>query len=332
MALAMAGMNDWHGWLPIGVDPARGSVDWCLFGDRPLREPFFHDSVERALRLPFNLAMRRHSTLDALAAWQARSPGVAPTAFVCHASRCGSTLLAQMLARLDSHVVLSEPPPLDALLRAHYTQPGLAPRQTAWIRGLLSAYGQRRQGRERALVLKLDAWNIAELPLLRQCHPATPWVFVYRDPLEIAVSHLHSPGRHMVPGLPGASPVLPTLAEAAGWSRAEFVARTLGRLLAAGLEHCTRLGGVAVNYEELPAALGGRLAPLFALDTADAAHALAGPREHAKRPGEAFAPDRRRKREAADVDTRRQVERWAQPAYAALEAFRAAQRQATAPA
>lgn len=329
MAFAMAGVTDWQGWLPIGLDPARGSVDWCRFGDRPLREPFFHDSVERALRHPFNLAMRRHSTLEALLAWQARSPGLAPTAFVFHASRCGSTLLAQMLAGLDSHIVLSEPPPLDALLRAHYMQPGLAPRQPAWIGALLSAYGQRRRGGERALVVKLDAWNIAELPLLRQCHPATPWLFVYRDPLEIAVSHLQSPGRHMVPGLLGASPVIPSADEARGWSRAEVVARTLGRLLAAGLEHCIGHGGVPVNYEELPAALGGRLAPLFGLGGADAARALAGARDHAKRPGEAFEPDRLRKRAAADEDTRRQVERWARPAYAALEAFRAGQRLAT---
>jgi hypothetical protein len=321
MALAMAGLTDWQGWLPIGVDPANDAVDWCRFGDQPLREPFFHDSVERALRRPFNLALRRHSTLDALLAWQARSPGIAPTALVFHASRCGSTLLAQMLARLDSHIVLSEPPPLDTLLRAHLVDPGLAARQPAWIGALLSAYGQPRHG-ERALVVKLDAWNIAELPLLRQAHPATPWLFLYRDPLEIAVSHLQAPGRHMVPGLLGASPVLPAVDEAAGWSRAECVARTIGRLLGTGLEQCTRHGGVAVNYEELPAALGGRLAPLFGLDAASVAAALAGARDHAKRPGEAFEPDRQRKREAADEDTRRQVERWAMPAYRALEDWR----------
>lgn len=316
-------MNDWHGWLPIGIDPARGAVDWCRFGEEPLREPFFCDSVERALRLPFNLALRRQSTLEALLAWQARSPGLAPTAFVFHASRCGSTLLAQMLARLDSHVVLSEPPPLDTLLRAHHDRPGLASRQPAWIGALLSAYGQRRRGGERALVVKLDAWNIAELPLLRQCHPATPWLFVYRDPLEIAVSHLRSPGRHMVPGLLGTSPVIPSAQEALGWSRAAFVARTLGRLLGAGLEHCRRHGGVPVNYDELPAALGGRLAPLLGLDAAEAAAARAGAHDHAKRPGERFEPDGQLKRDRADAETHRQVERWARPAYLALERLRA---------
>lgn len=330
MARAVAGLSDWRGWLPIGIELAEadGTVDWCRFDRQPLREAFFGDSVERALRLPFNQAFRRRSELAALTAWQAASPGIAPTAFVFHTSRCGSTLLAQMLARLDSHIVLSEPPPLDVLLRAHYAQPALAARQTAWISGLLSAYGQRRGSGERALVVKLDAWNLAELPLLRRCYPRTPWLFLYRDPLEVAVSHLTAPGRHMAPGLIGASPLVATAEEAQGWSRAEFVARTVGRLLATGLEHCRRHGGVAVNYDELPAAVGARLAPLLGLAAADLGAVMAGVHLHAKRPGEPFTPDRQHKQRVADEALRLQVERWAKPAYLALESLRA---QAAAP-
>ena len=58
---------------------------------------------------------------------------------------------------------------------------------------------------------------------------------------------------------------------------------------------------------------------------ADAATALAGLRHHAKRPGEAFEPDRARKREAAGGAVREQVERWAVQPYLALEALRARQ-------
>jgi hypothetical protein len=329
---AMAGMKsthvDRHGWLPIRIWQAADgwSADWCHFGDRPLREAFFRDSVEAALRRPFNQAFRQYTGMDALLDWQRRSPGVAPTAFVFHASRCGSTLLAQMLARLDSHIVLSEPPPLDTLLRAPYHDAAVAPLQAAWLRALLSAWGQRRRGDERALVVKLDAWNIFELPLLRQCFPATPWIFLYRDPLEIAVSQLQSPGRHMVPGMLGPSPLTTAMAQAGNISRAAFVARALGSILAAGLEQCTRHGGMAVNYDELPQLLGERLAPVFGLDPVAAAAALDGLRDHAKRPGERFEPDRASKRQAADDDTRRQVERWASPPYAALEALRETQR------
>ncbi len=323
----MADLNrhdDWRDWLPIRVwqDAGAWSVDWCHFGRRPLHEAFFGDSVELALRRPFNLAFRQHTGMDALLEWQQRSPGLPPTAFILHASRCGSTLLAQMLARLDSHVVLSEPPPLDTLLRAHHHDPAAAAWQPAQIRALLSALAQPRQGGERALVVKLDAWNIFELPLLRQCFPATPWIFLYRDPLEIAVSQLHSPGRHMVPGLIGASPLAMPAEQAAALSRPEFIARTLGRVLAAGFDHCIAHGGLALNYTELPHAVGGRLADVLGLGAGDAIAALAGSREHAKRRGELFEPDRERKRQAADEATRTQVERWAQPPYLALERLR----------
>jgi hypothetical protein len=98
-------------------------------------------------------------------------------------------LISQMLARLDDHIVVSSPP-LDALLRGELPE---AERRAA-ISGLLSAYGQRRRGIEQRLVIKLDAWNIGEWPLLQACFPDTPWLFVYRDPLEIAVSHVRRPG------------------------------------------------------------------------------------------------------------------------------------------
>lgn len=330
----MAGLKhaqlDWRGWLPIRASRPQGewTIDWCRFGSQPLREPFFCDSVEAALRRPFNLAFQRRTGIDALLDWQARSPGIAPTAFVLHASRCGSTLLAQVLAGFASHIVLSEPPPLDALLRTHYGDPAAGERQSAWIGALLSAWGQRRQGAERALVVKSDAWNIFELPLLRRCFPDTPWIFLYRDPLEIVASHLDAPGRHMVPGLIGASPLAMPMDQAMACSRAEFVARTTGSLLAAGLEQCVRHGGVAVNYDELPEAIGGRLSDLLGLDAAGAATALTGLRNHAKRPNEAFAPDRARKREAAGSAVREQVERWALQPYLALEALRVEQRMA----
>lgn len=322
---------DWQGWLPIRAWHDGGwLVDWCRFGDRPLREPFFSDSVDLALRLPFNLAFRRRTGIDVLLDRHARNPGIAPTAFVLHASRCGSTLLAQVLARFDSHIVLSEPPPLDVLLRAHYRPEGIDPHQPAWIAALLSAWGQCRSGKERALVVKLDAWNIFEMPLLRRAFPDTPWIFLYRDPLEIVTSHLAAPGRHMVPGLIGASPLALPLDEAIACPRAEYVARMTGRLLEAGLEQCVRHAGVAVHYDELPAAIGGRLARLFALDAVESAAALVGLPHHAKRPTEPFQPDRQSKQAEVGDGVREQVERWASRPYEALEALRAGQRAAAA--
>lgn len=314
--------EDMHGWLPIRAWLREGEwrVDWCWFGEQPLIQPLYRDEVDLALRLPFNQAFRRDTPLATLLDWQVANPGLAPSAFIFHASRCGSTLLAQMLARLDSHIVLSEPPPLDQLLRAHYSSPLDGAAQRAAIGAMLSALGQRRDGRAARLAVKLNAWNIYELPLLRRCFPDTPWLFLYRDPLEIAASHLQQPGMHMVPGLLGESPL--NLADETPTPREAFIARRLGRLLQTAAELHRQHGGLLLNYSELPMALGGRLRTVFGLNAGQVAVALEGSGQDAKRPQQAFAADAQLKRDGASAPLREAVSRWAEAPYSELEALR----------
>ncbi|MCU0118465.1 sulfotransferase family protein [Pseudomonas sp. B2M1-30] len=308
------------GWLPARVyqDAGQWRVDWCWFGDTPLHQPFFRDAVDDALRLPFNQAFRRQTPLAALGEWQAQSPGLAPSAFILHASRCGSTLISQMLARLDDHIVVSEPPPLDTLLRADLPDG----ERRAAISGLLSAYGQRRRGIEQRLVIKLDAWSIGEWPLLRACFPDTPWLFVYRDPLEIAVSHLRRPGLHMVPGMLGDC-VLDDDLPFEG--REDFIARRLGRLLEAGGTHCRDGGGLALNYSELPEAMGGRLGRFFGLADEQRRQALVATAQHSKQLSQAFVPDGEDKRREASALLQSRVQHFARAPYEALEQHRKSQ-------
>jgi len=301
-----------QGWMPIRIwqDEGEWRVDWCWFGERRLDKPFFRESVDEALRRPFNQAFRRQTALEGLSQWQAQSPGLAPGAFVYHASRSGLPLIGQALAGLASHVLISLPPPLDTLLRAELPRE----QQVAAIRGLLSAYGQIRNGQERALVIALDAWNIRERALMRECFPQVPWLYLYRDPLEIALSHLRQGGSEMVPGLLGSA-----------WldgddgigSREDEIARRLGLMLGAGLEHSRAEGNLLLNYSELPAAMGGLLADFFGLSREQAlAAAVAG----AQWPEEAVA--------AGEVpeQVRQRVASLARQPYEALEALRKASR------
>lgn len=312
--------GDWRGWLPIRVFVAgdQWRVDWCWFGDTPLREPFFSDSVRRALRLPFNQAMRRESSLDALGQWRAASPGVAPSLFIHHASRCGSTLLAQLLASDEKNIVVSEAPALDTLLRAGLQAPKLALEVDEGLRGLLSAYGQRRLGSEQALVVKLDAWNVFQASILRRLYPETPSLFIYRDPLEIVVSHLRQPGMHMVPGLLGETSLEMTGAPGGG----DRVARHIGQILQGGLQLCREQGAVPVNYSELPGAAWQRLASLLRVEAVDRGRLQEVACSDAKQPGMGFSPDGERKRAAADDAVRMAVECWARAPYEDLEALR----------
>ena len=318
------------GWLPIRVFWRGGQarVDWCHFGAARLTEPFFRDSVAIALRQPFNQVFRRDTPIEALAEWRAESPGIEPTAFLHHASRCGSTLLARMLAGLPSHVVVSEPPMVDAVLAARRMVPGVTEEmQVEWLRGLVSALAQARAG-ESHFVVKLDAWSILDLDLVRRAFPRTPWIYLYRDPLEIAVSQLRQRGAFMIPGVIGPAVQLFGLRESVEMPSEEFIARVLGRMMDAGAAGCEEAAGLALHYEELPQAAWTLMRDVLGVAEGDAAReALQRAAQwDAKSPQIRFAGDTERKRREASPELRAQVERWAASAYAALERIRAAQR------
>jgi hypothetical protein len=250
------------GWLPIGVSWAeeRPVIDWCLAGREPLWEPFFEDSVARLVARPFNTVFRRQTGAEALEDWAVRRPGLIPNGFIFHMSRCGSTLVAQMLAARNDSVVLSEPAPVDAMLRPPVSV--AEELHLRWLRGLISAMGQPRIGNERYYIVKFDCWHVLYLPLIRRAFPSVPWIFLYREPRQVIASHLRQRGVQTVPGLVdsrlfGIEPVAAVTMPAA-----EYCARVLGTLCEAAAREP---GGGLVNYAQLPDAVFDTIAPSFGI-------------------------------------------------------------------
>ena len=173
---------------------ARPRAEWVYFASRRYTEPFFTDTVRQALRSPFARTFRHQGPL-------APCSGMAPSGFIFHMSRCGSTLISQMLAALDRVLVISEAPAIDDVLHAEVHVPGIREdEQVQWLRAVVSALGQAQAGQE-LYFIKLDAWHIHKLPLLHSAFPATPWIFVYRDPIEVLVSQLRTPASSPCPAL-----------------------------------------------------------------------------------------------------------------------------------
>jgi len=256
------------GGLPISLD-ADGNAEWIDADDLPLPEPFFEDSVRAILRNPYARFSRRVAPLP-----DASAP---PAGLIFHVSRCGSTLAARMLSAAGLRV-LSEPPPLDVSIQSG---------QTARIRSIAAALGAGRP-----YILKLDAWHIHALPLLREAFPDTPWIFLYRDPVEVLASHARSPGRHMLPGAldPRALGLRET--DITGIPRAEWPARVLARMMDSALSHAGS-AGLFVDYRDLPEAVEDRVLDHFGLKFGAAARERMREvsREDAKRPGAVFASD-----------------------------------------
>jgi hypothetical protein len=174
-------------------------------------------------------------------------------------------LIAQMLAALPRAVVISEAAPIDDVIQAGRKIPGLSPAEHAgWLRAIVTALGQRRDG-EDLYVVKLDAWHVHNLPLVRAAFPETPWIFLYRDPVDVLISQLHRPGRLCLPGAMDPAALGLQFDDVTRLPRGEWCARVLERICQAALTHQDDPKGLLLNYRRLPDAVWGALAAHFSI-------------------------------------------------------------------
>ncbi len=315
------------GWIPIRIywKERRPLVDWCWVGTRRFTEPFFDHTIEGCLRLPFANLCRPQTPIDMLRERHAIDPGLQPRGFIFHLSRCGSTLVSQMFAALPQNVVISEAGSIDMVLRAKFREPSLTDEERAdWLRWMVSALAQRRTGDEERLFIKFDSWSVLDFPLISRAFPGVPWIFLYRNPIEVLVSQLAHRGAHMVPG--GIEPELfgMRLDEVFKMQPEEYCARVLARLCEAALQHHQSGAGMMVNYEQLPDAVWTRVADFFGAEVSDAD--LQAFRRvaklDAKNPALGFESDSQAKQKKASEAARVASARWLAPLYEQLEAAR----------
>src|SRR3989449_2650290 len=150
------------GWIPIRLywNQEQPMVDWCYMGKDSFKHSFFSQTVEECLRWPANLLFRHQTPIEVLGQRHEARPGLEPTGFIFHMSRCGSTLVSQMLAALPQNIVISEASPIDAVVRAPLVRPYLSDDQNApWLRWMIGALGQPRGGDTRPFFIKFDCWH-----------------------------------------------------------------------------------------------------------------------------------------------------------------------------
>jgi len=316
-----------RGWMPSRSVATAGApmLDWAWMGSARLTAPFYEDEVRRASFRPFSRMFRTRTSLDALIEAAPSSEPAVPDGLIFHLSRCGSTLVSQMLAAVPHHIVASEPEPLDAVVQWASTSDAPLERQVAALRAIADAIGRDRGDGARRFFLKLDSWHVTALPLFRAAFPDTPWIFLYRDPVEIMVSQMRVRGLQTVAG--GLPPHVFAIANGEHMPGEHYCAEVLRRTCAAVLEHGHLGGGMAVNYAELPEAMATRIPAHFGFapeDGESAAMAATTP-YNAKAPRQSFAADGERKRAEASDAIRHAVARQIAPVYAELEALRLAQ-------
>jgi hypothetical protein len=232
-------------------------ITWADLRGVRFAEPFFRDTIVRV-----EGARPRFITgIEALRAGDAEA-GLDPALIVFHASRCGSTLLSQMLAAVPTNHVIAEPTPINQTLAA----PMATPDRLELVRLLLRAFGRSRAPGSRRLVVKLSSWNVCFAALVRAAFPRTPLVWLQRDPCAVVASQIERPAgwvRWHRDEDPALSIFGITPGEAHRMSEEAFILRAIeaihGGAIAGGAGRDRDIWQV-VDHDQLPDALWGSIA------------------------------------------------------------------------
>lgn len=316
----------------IIADPDSGELRavWRDFGELPMTDLFFKATLEAATALegrtePFQTDW---PVLNHLA----RLPDNLPfSGAVFHMARTGSTLVSRLFGKTRLAMSVSEAPVIDqALFRA---SGGLPEEEgNALLRGVISAFSRPRRPSERHFVVKMtDAMPNTRLPRFRAAFPEVPWVFIYRDPVEVMVSMVRgSTGniRNWFQNRVQAAERLgmPALRDPAMWPE-EFIARTLRRFCAKAVEAAKATPPglfMAVPYTRLPDAIWETIAPHFGIRLSEKERAAM--REEARYSAKrsdavAFQPDSEAKHDEATPRMRRLANRLVGPMIEELRAL-----------
>ncbi|CAM9737212.1 unnamed protein product [Discosporangium mesarthrocarpum] len=114
-----------------------------------------------------------------------------PTGFIYHETRTGSTLVANMLAHVPTNLVASENRVSEEPIRSCSGCSRV--QQVELLRDILPLLGRTTGGHTHSFFKLQDATSI---PLMSEAFPEVPWIYLFRDPVEVMVSNLKARKMH----------------------------------------------------------------------------------------------------------------------------------------
>jgi len=317
-------------WCPVDAVIAENqpAIEWMDLQGVEFKEPFFEqtldrvDSEEKRDRVVTNL--------DSLLQFEKICDGLSPSGFIFHSSRCGSTLVANACRALTNSLVIAEAPVIDKLLTRFFTDaPSGSTKELLYLvflRATVSALGQRFSGSECRYFVKLACTSTLQMQRIRSIWPAVPFVFVYRDPVEIIVSNLRSDPEWMRAEInPAAAAAIVGVDEeqVRSLSAEEYCARSLGRFFATVEAHFDARIKL-LNYEQLSYESLVQVISFFGIepsdDEFDAIEKVSRLYSKDLTSTRMFEADSASKRSAASEDVCLAAERWSRFSYDRLNA------------
>jgi len=329
-------------------------LDWSLHKHDPSSYPMFRDLVAHS---PGCASDQRFSNIDVRAvAAQARALDTAGdggaasvlklTAAVFHESRCGSTLTANLLASYDPvrHRVYSESgPPLQALksVCGEAYEHCHASKAAAVLRDVVYLMSRSDDAREERVFFKIQSAGTRNLDVFQTAFPETPYLFVYRDPVQVMMSHLGKGSkrnancvRQQRSGPPAAVERIVRRHNSKSSARKliteDYCAAHLASLTETVVQQHSDKQAIPVNYERLPEALYEDILPWLGLHVSDVhlkRMKLVATAYSKGRDGQAgaFVEDSAAKEQAASDAVKQAAATYLQESYEELEKMAAAQ-------
>ena len=324
--------TDLQGWMPADavVVEGRPELAWLNMDGVNFSEPFFQQTVDR-VKSQHPERHERFTEFATLLQLENTFDAIAPTGFIFHSSRCGSTLLANACRAIDGAVVVSEPPAVDKLVARfitdideHGTKEKL---YSIFLRTVVKALGQRRRGDEKYLFIKFACCSVSQIERIQRIWPNVPWIFLYRDPVETIVSNLQNQpawlldeDRRVLAAITGSSSN-----ELAKMGTEELCARAIGSFYATA-NRVANDRALLLNYAQLsPAEIANALQFFGVEPAAPEIEMIARQNQMYSKSvsGErAFSADTDAKQRAASELVRESAERWANEQYQLLEQTR----------
>ena len=305
-------------WAPVsiaGVERGDPRVSLCKlafdgYWRDPSRTPMFRDLVGAS-----KCGRGRTGTLNQLYEDMRKRKlvPVAPSGFVFHESRVGSTLVANMLAAVPTNIVYSESAPPPAVL--NHCRSCSKERKNDILQKLVALMGASPANYHTHLFFKFQSATVPNIKALLDAFPETPWIFVYRDPVQTMMSHFKN-GAGNGPCLRARRSPPPATIDVLGVATASQASRVppesycaahLAMLTNAALDaDAASSRGLLVDYASMPGALEAYVFPkhfelALSVDDAQRTHAASGVYSKARGGAKAgaWSSDNARKEKAA---------------------------------
>ena len=176
-------------------------IDWSIHKSDPSATAMFRDLASKSgcaygsstKRVNLDSVMKAVREHDNSNEGQHQITAMEPTGFVFHESRCGSTLVANSLAAFspETNRVYSEsPPPINVLKACAKSRACNVEKQIELFRDVLYLMGRTNDADEKYLFFKFQSVTTLHVNLVQKAFPKIPWIFVYRDPVEVMMSHI----------------------------------------------------------------------------------------------------------------------------------------------